>query len=355
MGTLEVPNVQELVKEKVMTKIPERYIVRSHDEQKSPKVDFVPQLPVIDMARLTSPEFMDSELEKMDRVCKEWGFFQLINHGVTTSLVEKIEKEIEGFFNLPLNEKNKYKQHPGESEGFGQLFVLSEEQKLDWGDMLYMVTLPPHLRKPHLLPQLPLTFRETVETYSAELRKLALKLLDCMAKALKMDANDMRLLFEEGKQEMKMNYYPSCPQPELVMGLTAHSDATGLTILRQTNEVEGLQVKKDGKWIPVRPLHDAFIINIGDILEVVTNGIYRSIEHRAVVNAEKERMSLATFHSPKLDGEMGPAPSLVTPQTPALFKRIIVADYFKEYFARKLDGKSYLECMRIQKGETETN
>ncbi|GAB4855154.1 hypothetical protein Ancab_039749 [Ancistrocladus abbreviatus] len=346
MGSLEVPSVQELVKEK-MTKIPTRYIVRSHVEQGFVEVDALPQLPVIDMARLTSPQFMDSELEKMDQVCKEWGFFQLINHGVATSLVEKIEKEMEEFFRLPLEEKNKYKQLPGDSEGFGQLFVFSEEQKLDWGDMLYMVTLPPHLRKPHLLPELPPTFRETVETYSAQLRKLALKLLDCMAQALHMNANDMKVLFDEGKQEMRMSCYPSCPQPDLVMGLTAYSDATGLTILRQTNEVEGLQIKKDGKWVPVKPLPDAFIINIGDILEIVTNGIYRSIEHRVVVNAEKERMSLATFYSPRLDGEIGPAPSLVTPQTPALFRRIIVADYFKEYFSRKLDSKSYLDYMRI--------
>ncbi|GAB4836295.1 hypothetical protein Ancab_039525 [Ancistrocladus abbreviatus] len=349
MGSFEVPSVQELVKDK-MTKIPARYVVRSN-EQESQKIDSLPQLPVIDMARLTSLDLMDSELEKMDQVCKEWGFFQLINHGVASSLIETLEKEIEEFFNLPLDEKNKYKQQTGDAEGFGQLFVLSEDQKLDWGDMMYMVTLPPHLRKPHLLPKLPLTFRETIETYSAELKKLALKLLDCMAKALKMDPNDMRVLFDEGKQEMRMSYYPSCPQPDQVMGLTAHSDATGLTILRQTNDVEGLQIKKDGKWVPVKPFSDAFIINIGDILEVVTNGIYRSIEHRVVVNAEKERMSLATFYSPKLDGEMGPAPSLITPQTPALFRRIVVANYFKEYFARKLDGKSYLDYMRISNGE----
>ncbi|XWS12437.1 hypothetical protein CRYUN_Cryun37aG0088700 [Craigia yunnanensis] len=73
------------------------------------------------------------------------------------------------------------------------------------------------------------------------------------------------------------------------------------------------------------------------ILRIVTNGIYRSIEHRATVNSEKERLSIATFYSPKLEGEMGPAPSLITPETPANFKRMGVADYFKELFKRRLE------------------
>lgn len=79
----------------------------------------------------------------------------------------------------------------------------------------------------------------------------------------------------------------------------------------------------------------------------MTNGVYRSIEHRATVNKEKERLSIATFYSPKLDGELGPAPSLITPEKPAFFNRISVADYFKGYFSRQLVGKSYIDAMRI--------
>ena len=64
--------------------------------------------------------------------------------------------------------------------------------------------------------------------------------------------------------------------------------------------------------------------------QIVSNGIYRSIEHRATVNQAKERLSIATFYSPKLDGDLGPAPSLITPETPALFRRIGVADYLRD-------------------------
>ncbi|KAK8602106.1 hypothetical protein V6N13_058241 [Hibiscus sabdariffa] len=259
-----------------------------------------------------------------------------------------MKTRIQEFFNLPMEDKKKLWQKPEDLEGFGQVFVVSEEQKLNWGDMFYMITLPTYLRKPHLFPNLPLSFREALEAYSVELKHLAMKLLDFMAKALGMDPNDMRVLFEQGHQGMRMNYYPPCPQPELAIGLNSHSDPVGLTILLQINETEGLQIRKNGVWVPIKPLPNAFVINIGDIMEIVSNGIYKSIEHRATVNSLKERLSVATFYSPKLEGDMGPAPSLITPQTPPLFRRISVADYFKDLFTRELRGKSYLDVLRVQ-------
>lgn len=82
-------------------------------------------------------------------------------------------------------------------------------------------------------------------------------------------------------------------------------------------------------------------------LQIVSNGIYRSIEHRATVNSTKERMSIATFYSSKLDSELGPARSLIGPNNPAIFQRVALEKYFKEFFARKLNGKAYLDFMRI--------
>nr|DAD37644.1 TPA_asm: hypothetical protein HUJ06_008285 [Nelumbo nucifera] len=152
----------------------------------------------------------------------------------------------------------------------------------------------------------------------------------------------MRELFEDGMQSMRMNYYPPCSEPEKTIGLTPHSDASGLTILLQVNEMEGLQVRKDGMWVPVKPLPNAFIINIGDVLEMFTNGAYRSIEHRTTVNPVKERLSIATFYRP--------APSLISPENPALFRRVTVEEYVQGFLARKLDGKSYIDVMRIQNG-----
>jgi len=100
-------------------------------------------------------------------------------------------------------------------------------------------------------------------------KKLAMAILGHMAKALKMDGEEMVELFSDGFQSMRMNYYPPCPEPNKTIGLAPHSDADALTILYQLNETEGLQIRKDGRWVPVKPLPNAFVVNVGDIMEVL--------------------------------------------------------------------------------------
>lgn len=85
-------------------------------------------------------------------------------------------------------------------------------------------------------------------------------------------------------------------------------------------------------------------------MQILSNGAYTSIEHRATVNSEKERISIAMFFNPKLEAEIGPAKSLLNTKTPALFKRITMEEYVKDYFSRNINGKS-VEKMRINIGE----
>uniref|UniRef100_A0A2N9GKL5 Fe2OG dioxygenase domain-containing protein n=1 Tax=Fagus sylvatica TaxID=28930 RepID=A0A2N9GKL5_FAGSY len=153
---------------------------------------------------------------------------------------------------------------------------------------------------------------------------------------------------------MRMTYYPPCPQPELVVGLTPHSDATGITILHQVNGVGGLQIKKDGVWIPVNFIPNAFVVNVGDTMEILSNGAYTSIEHRATVNSEKERISIAMFFNPKFEAKIGPLTSILSPQNPPLFKSIGMEEYVKDFFSRNINGKSHLEKMRIKSGDGNT-
>lgn len=112
--------------------------------------------------------------------------------------------------------------------------------------------------------------RKKLEAYSTEIKKLAMAILGQMAKALGIDGEEMSELFDDGVQSMRMNYYPPCPEPESALGFTPHSDADALTILYQLTETEGLQVRKDGKWVSVKPLPNALVVNIGDIMEVTT-------------------------------------------------------------------------------------
>ncbi|KAK7331429.1 hypothetical protein VNO77_25654 [Canavalia gladiata] len=342
-----VLSVQELTK-KPLTTIPQRYIQLHKRDQPSPSQNetLSHTIPTISLKTLIHGEAKELELEKLKSACRDWGFFQLVEHGINLEVLETLKEEIEGFFKLPLEEKMKYKMRPGEVEGYGAV-IISEDQKLDWGDRFYMITNPLNNRKPHLLPELPSSLRSVLESYTAGVQNLAMTFLGLLGKALNVENREWEEVFEDGTQSIRMTYYPPCPQPELVMGLTAHSDATGITILNQVNGVHGLQIKKDGIWIPANVSSDALIVNVGDILEIMSNGVYKSVEHRATVNSEKERISIAMFFLPKSESEIGPAISLTNPENPPLFKRIGMEKYVKGYFTRTMDGKSYLEHMRI--------
>ncbi|OAY25044.1 protein SRG1 [Manihot esculenta] len=339
---LPVISVQELIKQPFVS-VPQIYVQSDHGTFKP---DASPSVPTIDFSRLLSEDSADLELQKLHSTCKEWGLFQLVNHGVSPSLLNNLKNEIEEFYNLPLEEKMKFKVRQGDVEGYGT--VARVGGNFDWGDRFFMVTNPIHRRKTHLLPELPSSMRRNLESYILELQKLSMKLVGFLSKALTIDGKEMEEMFDDGMQSLRMTYYPPCPQPDLVLGITPHSDATGFTILNQINGVDGLQVKKDGVWIPVSFLEGSLVVNIGDILEILSNGIYHSIEHRATVNSEKERISIAFFVNPKFESEVGPATALINSQNPPLFRRVAMEKYVKDFFSRKLNGKSYLEHMKIQ-------
>ncbi|XP_030474166.2 codeine O-demethylase-like [Syzygium oleosum] len=343
-----VVSVQELIKETIKV-VPERYVRRNQELQILPDNGSTqrPTVPIIDLGKLSLDQTGgDHELEKLHEACKDLGLFQLVNHGIGTSLLEDLRHEIEEFFKLPLSEKTKFGIRSGEVEGYGNVTRL--EEKLDWGDRFFMIINPIAKRRPHLFPELPLSLRNTLDYYIKETQKLAMQLLGLISKCLDIEMNEMKELFEDGLQTLRMTYYPPCPQPELVIGLTPHSDATGITILHQINGVDGFQIKMDGAWTPIHILPNALVVNVGDVMEILSNGLYNSIEHRATVNSTRERISIAMFFNPKLDSEIGPIQSLTTTESPALFRRIKMEKYVQDFFSHKLDGKSYLERMKLQ-------
>ncbi|KAJ8639009.1 hypothetical protein MRB53_015703 [Persea americana] len=133
-SSILVPSVQELAKE---------HMINVPPVMEAPSL--LPSIPIIDMERLVLQESSAAELERLHSACKKWGFFQLVNHGVSSSLVEGMKSEMQDFFKLPLEEKKRFWQNTEDVEGFGQAFVVSEEQKLHWGDMFFLTTLPSHI------------------------------------------------------------------------------------------------------------------------------------------------------------------------------------------------------------------
>uniref|UniRef100_A0A1D1YAI9 S-norcoclaurine synthase 1 n=2 Tax=Anthurium amnicola TaxID=1678845 RepID=A0A1D1YAI9_9ARAE len=347
-GSLPVPNVQSLAASCTSpSTVPDRYLRPDLDGHVVVHGD-AEQLPVIDLAVLLGegrPSSRD-EAAKLRSACEDWGFFQLVNHGVGEEAVESMKAAMEGFFSQPLEEKmGSSEQRAGSIEGYGQAFVVSDEQKLDWGDMLFFYAQPPDLKNTRLWPSHPPTFRSALEKYSMEVKKVALSLLRQLGGELGLEAEELTGLFQEGVQGVRMNYYPH--HTGRLLGISPHSDAVGLTLLLQVNPVQGLQIRRAGRWIPVCPMPGALVVNVGDVLQILSNGQYKSIEHRVIINAEKERLSIAAFHSPNLDCLIGPLPELVK-EGEQRYNTLRSEDYARLVISSKLDGKNLLDSMKVR-------
>ncbi|WCJ20677.1 2-oxoglutarate (2OG) and Fe(II)-dependent oxygenase superfamily protein [Euphorbia peplus] len=341
-SSLPVENVQNLAS-KNLIELPSRYI--------RPELEFDPiskddslQIPVVDMTKLGHQD--ENEMALLHTACQDWGFFQLINHGIEEQVIENMKRDAQEFFKLPLEEKMACAVLPNGFQGYGQSHVVSEHQKLDWNDMLVLLPQPLSGRDFRLWPKHPVSYRETLENYSAALKKVTVELVRAMGRNLQVDPEKLGAMFEDGVQAVRVNYYPPCPQADKVIGLTPHSDRVGLTLVLQVNDVQGLQIKKNGQWIPIIPIPGALIVNVGDVIDIMSNGEYKSMEHRAMVNPEKERLSIAAFHSPDMNTMIGPLQDQLKEKKP-IYKTMHHEEYFKLGLAIKLDGKSMLDLMKL--------
>lgn len=187
MGSLPVANVQALAA--ASRDVPKRYI-RPEAGAHPVVADCGVDIPVIDFSRFLDPNSSRDESSKLHLACQNWGFFQvtymsvvewiscinshltwtrwvgsvdllqLINHTVPKEVIEKMKLDVREFFQLPLEEKRQLAQVTGDVQGYGQLFVVSEDQKLDWADVLYLNTQPAPERCLRFWPTQPLTFRQ---------------------------------------------------------------------------------------------------------------------------------------------------------------------------------------------------
>ncbi|CAD5195358.1 unnamed protein product [Musa acuminata subsp. malaccensis] len=122
--------------------------------------------------------------------------------------MEKMKADIVEVFKLPLEEKKAFAQLPNSLEGYGQAFVVSDDQELDWADMLYLVTRPLQSRNIDLWPAQPPTFRDSLSCYSMELKGVAGTLLEVMAKNLGVAPEEFSTIFQDQPQGVRINYYP---------------------------------------------------------------------------------------------------------------------------------------------------
>ncbi|KAL9661163.1 hypothetical protein QQ045_025985 [Rhodiola kirilowii] len=134
---------------------------------------------------------------------------------------------------------------------------------------------------------------------------------------------------------LRVNYYPKCPEPELTLGLSSHSDPGGMTLLLPDHQVAGLQVRKDGKCDTVKRAPHAFIVNIGDQIQVLSNAIYKSVEHRS--------------HNLKSDVPVKPLEEFVNEDSPALYTPITFDEYRLYIRTKGPQGKAQVESLQSPK------
>lgn len=265
-------------------------------------------------------------IEKVSSACREFGFFQIVNHGIASELIDSYLECCREYFDLPLDIKLQWKRNEGNARGFFNDELT--QQKRDWKEALDVGvpgsrdwSLPDDCPENKCLDgwnQLPSeeilpNFRKTMTKYFDELSVLADRIAIIMAKGLGQDRNSsiIRELRESHSSYLRANYYPLCNEKaddgSTPLGISPHRDAGFLTILLQDADCHSLQVLKDDTWITIHPEGKySFTINTGDMAEVWSDGRYKAPLHRVLSNEKKTRYSTPFFYNPSYETRVQP-------------------------------------------------
>ncbi|RTD94382.1 isopenicillin N synthase family oxygenase [Variovorax atrisoli] len=277
-------------------------------------------LPLIDVSALVAGiAARDAVAAQIGAACRAHGFFYVTGHGVDPALVKRLEDLSHRFFDLPEETKMQWRMALG-GRAWRGYFPLGGELtsgRPDWKEGLYLGTeLPathPLVRAktpvhgPNLFPDVP-GFRETILEYMAAVTQLGHRLMEGIALSLGLDAGyfakrytaDPLILF-------RLFNYPSQPVPEgldVQWGVGEHTDYGLLTILHQ-DHIGGLAVHTPGGWIDAPPVAGSFVCNIGDMLDRMTGGLYKSTPHRVKRNTSgHDRLSFPLFFDPNFEARV---------------------------------------------------
>lgn len=280
--------------------------------------------PLIDLGGFRRGEAeATAEAAAMVRVaCRKHGLFQVTNHGVTAELIKAAYEEGEAIFKMPLVKKISVGKKPGRVSGYSGAHADRFSSKLPWKETFSFEYSNDDSQRLHVLHYFKSLFGHGFENtgwvyqrYCEEMTRTALMIMELLAISLGVERFHYRKFFEDGRSIMRCNYYPPCENAGLTLGTGPHCDPTSLTILHQ-DQVGGLEVFANNRWLSVKPRPDALVINIGDTFMALSNGAYKSCLHRAVVNRKRERRSLVFFVCPKDDKVVRPPQDLVGRERP---------------------------------------
>ncbi|KAJ4951997.1 hypothetical protein NE237_028829 [Protea cynaroides] len=321
---------------------PQEELTSIHDVFEEEKKDDGPQVPTVDLKDLDSeePEVREKCREELKKAATEWGVMHLVNHGISDDIINRVRAAGKTFFDLPVEEKEKYAndQASGKIAGYGSKLANNASGQLEWEDYFFHLIFPEDKRDMSIWPKTPTDYTEATSEYSKQLRVLVSKILSALSLGLGLEEG--RLEEEVGGMEelllqMKINYYPKCPQPELALGVEAHTDVSALSFIMH-NMVPGLQLFYEGKWVTAKCVPNSIIMHIGDTIEILSNRKYKSILHRGLVNKEKVRISWAVFcEPPKEKIILKPLAEVITDSEPAVFPPRTFAQHMQHKLFKK--------------------
>jgi isopenicillin N synthase-like dioxygenase len=277
-------------------------------------------IPIVDVSELVAGATTQRKVAaQLGEACRESGFFYAVGHGVDDGLQHRIQELSRLFFAQTLEDKWRIRMALGGRAWRGYFRVGDEltSGKPDQKEGLYFgAELPDNdprvvagtpLYGPNLFPEHPTGFRETVLEYMAALTRLGHRLMAGLALSLGLEESyfDDRYTHEPLTLFRIFNYPPP-PDPQL-WGVGEHTDYGLLTILLQ-DDAGGLEVKSRSQWVAAPPIAGSFVCNIGDMLDRMTKGLFRSTPHRVRNPAPRDRLSFPFFFDPNFFARVEPIP-----------------------------------------------
>ncbi|KAJ3678618.1 hypothetical protein LUZ60_002421 [Juncus effusus] len=330
-----------------ITQIPLFFVQPPEEGDKLDRTVTNVEIPVIDLAGVDCDAVLRAEVvEQVKRALQTMGFFQVVNHGIPVKMLDEMLEGVRRFYESETKVKKEYYTRDSTRKVvYNSNFDLYQAPAANWRDTMF-IKMRPDAPEPN---ELPIQCREITFEYAKNVQKLGTILFQLLSEALGLESNHLIEMECNKGLNVLNHYYPSCPEPHLTVGTTKHSDSDFFTVLLQDN-IGGLQVCYENKWIDVPPLHGGLVINIGDLLQLVSNDKLKSVEHRVLASKSGPRVSVACFFSTHLKDEnriYGPIKELISDKNPPLYKETTVRDFTLYYNRKGLDGKSALDYFRL--------
>ncbi|GMN63163.1 hypothetical protein TIFTF001_032236 [Ficus carica] len=252
-------------------------------------------LPLANLIHIRSDDQLEREscIREIVEAARNWGFFQVVNHGISIQELETLKIEQKKVFQQPFEKKiqNKFLNLSSNGYRWGNQKATCLKQ-FSWSEAF-------HLSVKDISSMTECNnLRLTMERFARAASGLAETLVEILAENVGVKFTYFQENCPPSSSFLRLNRYPPCPfsSSELVCGLIPHTDTDFLSVVYQ-DRIGGLQLLKDGRWFGVKPNPEALIINIGDLFQALSNGVYKSVKHR-VVATQFERFSAAYFYCP---------------------------------------------------------